>query len=146
MAADHHGSESIALLEIRMRAKRGERLPVLARGGHDRPDQPITVDLAAVEPVQAGDGGGLRVGRVLQHDQDEGRELRFGQQSGRQIFRGGGRRYPYDDDRVEPDGGELRLERIVLPQAMFDEIRVRPLDLNMLSDQQLLVGVRRDHQ
>jgi hypothetical protein len=29
---------------------------------------------------------------------------------------------------------------------MFDEIRVRPLDLNMLSDQQLMVGVRRNHQ
>jgi hypothetical protein len=28
---------------------------------------------------------------------------------------------------------------------MFDEIRVRPLDLNMLSDQQLVVGVRRYH-
>ncbi len=146
MAADHHGSEAIALFEIRMRAQHGERLSVLARGGHDRPDEPITIDLAAVEPVQAWDGGGFRAGRVLQHEQHDGRELGFGQQSGRQSFRSGGRRCFYNDDRVKSDGGKLRLERIVFPQTVFDEIRVRPLDLNMLFDQQPVVGARCDHQ
>ncbi len=83
MAADHHGSEAIALFEIRLRAQHGKRLFVFARGGDDCLDEPITIDPAAVETVQAGDGGGFRVGRVLQHEQHDRRELRLRQQRGR---------------------------------------------------------------
>ncbi len=96
--------------------------------------------------MQAGYGGGFGIGRVLQHEQHDGRELGLGQQPGRQSFRGGGRRRSDDDDRVEADGGELRLERAVLAQAMFHDVRIRPLDLNVLSDQQSMIGARCDHQ
>ena len=66
--------------------------------------------------------------------------------AGRQSFRGRGRRRSDDDDGVEAGGRELRLERAVLAQAMFHEAGIRPLDLNVLSDQQSIIGARRDHQ
>jgi hypothetical protein len=118
---------------------------VLARSGRDGLDEPLAIDLAAVEPVQPRSGGfGRR--RVLQHEQHDGRELGFGEQGGRKSLRGAGRRRSDDDDRIEADGRKLRVERAVLAEAVFHQSAIRPFDLNVLSDQQSMIVACSDHQ
>jgi len=95
-----------------------------------------------------GTAAGSGLGASCSISSTMGCELGLGQQSGRQepprAAVGG---TSDDDDRVKTDGGKLRLERVVVAQSMFDEIRVRPLDLNVLSDQQPVVGAQpRSHQ
>ncbi len=50
MAADDHGAEAITILVVRIGAQQRESLAVLVRGRDDHLEQPVAIDLAAVEP------------------------------------------------------------------------------------------------
>ena len=98
--------------------------------------------LRAVETIQAPDR--RRRGRrsVLELQQYDGRELTPGRQRQRIVHRCGGRRRTHDDDGVVADGRKILVEVRIPPQGVFDDGGVRPLNLNMLSDQQSIIIAR----
>jgi hypothetical protein len=130
MAANHDRAEAVPLPEIRVPAPHCLELLMLAGGIGKQTHQCSSVDLSAVEAVQSRHCRRRCRRSVLQQYEYDGCEFRFGQQFHRQRLELGGRRRPDEDHRIESRGGELGIQRGILAQTMFDDNRVRPLDLD----------------
>ncbi len=64
----------------------------------------------------------------------------------RQVDGGLRRRRGDYDDGIETDGGKMLIQIGILAEGVFDDDGVRPLDFNVLSDQQSIFVAGCNHQ
>ncbi len=83
---------------------------------------------------------------IFEQQQDDRRKFRLGRLRRREIDGGIRRRGADDDDRIETGCGKIAVEIGLLAQGMLDDGGVRPLDFNVLSDQQSIFVAGCNHQ